>query len=343
MSDFYVLLGILGLLVFLVLRNNLRRRRQADVSVLHGGWLRGLSPWEDGRELSESLKNSFMFWGGALAGITSAGMTHQLDVMKVLRQLGRNLPTNFSDYFLGITMGCLAQGFRFAVTLLLNATLQKKLMSWEKRFKKGTVLAALIAFCFSMLAGGVGEFLTSPFSVIKNYQIAHNCGTWTACVGLWEMRGIGAFFNGVGFAVVRKSMANGIMLQTIGPCKQLLRLASPGWLGREDPAGKSALGFVAGSVTGAFAEVLTNHPDQIKAMTQIGVPLWEAIVTATKRPFRGAIWAGIRKGSIRGINWGCLEFYMGLFETSYRKYRKIAAYQPNNQRISDFTRQTTPI
>lgn len=344
MWEFYILVGILGLLVFLVLRNNLRRRRLgSDVSSLDSGWFRNLSPWEEGKELPQSLTNSFIFWGGALAGITSAGLTHQLDVMKVLRQLGKDLPTSFSGYFLGFTMGCLAQGSRFAVTLLLNATLQKKLVSWEKRFKKGTVLAVCVAFCLSMIAGGIGEFLTSPCGVVKNYQIAHGCGLWTACVRLWEMRGIGAFFNGVGFAVLRKSMANGIMLQTIDPCKQLLRLASPGWLGKDEPASKSALGFVAGSLTGAFAEVMTNHPDQVKAMTQIGVPLWEALITATKHPFRGAIWAGIRKGSIRGINWGCLEIYMGFFETTYRKYRRMAASQQHGQRISEFTRQRTPM
>jgi len=344
MSELYMLIGLFGLLAFLVLRNNLRKRRQGNaVSALDAGWFRGLSPWEEGKELSESMKKTFMFWGGALAGITSAGLTHQLDVLKVLRQVGRELPDSVGGYFLGITMGCLAQGARFAVTLLLNATLQKKLASWEKRFKKGTILATLMAFCFSMIAGGIGELLTAPFSVTKNYQIANGCGMWAACVGLWEMGGIWAFFNGVGFAVLRKSMANGIMLQTIGPCKQLLKLASPRWLGSEDPAAKSALGFLAGSLTGAFSEVMTNHPDQVKAMTQIGVPVWEAIVTATRHPFRGAIWAGIRKGGIRGINWGCLEIYMGFFERTYRMYRKMAAYQSNSERISEFTRQLTPI
>merc|ERR1719412_1144496 len=125
------------------------------------------------------------------------------------------------------------------------------------------------------------------------------------------------------------------MLQSIGPCKTVLKKLFPSSLGGNDQASKSALGFVSGSLCGAFSEVMTNHPDQVKAMTQIGVPLWEALVTATKHPFRGAIWAGVRKGSIRGINWGCLEFYMGFFETAYRKYRKVAAYQHSGQRISD--------
>merc|ERR1711972_110877 len=138
--------------------------------------------------------------------------------------------------------------------------------------------AAIVAFCFSMLAGGIGELLTNPFGVIKNYQIANNCNMWVAFVGLLEMGGIGAFFNGIAFALLRKSLANGIMLQTIGPCKKLLKRLSPGWLGKDDQAAKTALGFISGSLTGAFAEVMTNHPDQVKAMTQIGVPFSKALI-----------------------------------------------------------------
>merc|ERR1712146_540024 len=105
---------------------------------------------------------------------------------------------------------------------------------------------------------------------------------------------------------------------------------SPGWLGGSDSASKSTLGFVAGSLTGAFA--------QVKTMTQTGVPLMEALVIATSNPFRGSLAAGIRKGAIRGINWGCLEFYMGMMEGSYRKFRKMAAAQQGE--ISEYTRQT---
>jgi len=344
MSAFLVLVGIFAVLIFLVLRNQLRRRRAggAGPADVEAGWFRALSPWEEGQEIKESVKKAFMFWGGALAGVTSAGLTHQLDVLKICNQVQAPLPSGFSAYFVGITMGCVSQGARFAVTLLLNATLQKKLDSWEKNFKKGTILAAFVAFCFSMLAGGIGEFLTNPFGVVKNYQIAKNIGIFEAIEGLLEIGGIGVFFNGIGFAILRKSLANGIMLQTIGPCKTGLKKLSPGWLGKGDAASKTALGFIAGSLTGAFAEVMTNHPDQVKAMTQIGVPLWEALVTATKNPFRGAVWAGIRKGGIRGINWGCLEIYMSIFEGFYRKYRKMAAYR-GGQRISEMTRQTTPM
>merc|ERR1712013_717450 len=150
-------------------------------------------------------------------------------------------------------------------------------------------------------------------------------------------------YMGIFEGFYRKSLANGIMLQAIGPCKTMLKKLSPGWLGKEVSASKTALGFIAGSLTGAFSEVMTNHPDQVKAMTQIGVPLMEALITATKHPFRGAFYAGIRKGGIRGINWACLELYMGIFEGFYRKYRKMAAYRSSGARISELTRQSTPM
>jgi len=337
------LAAILALLVFLVLRNNLRQRRGGAVLP----FMRSLSPWEDGKEIKPGVKKQFMFWGGVLAGITSAALTHQLDVMKCKAQLGQPNPDTWQGYMIGMTMGSVAQGARFGVTLLLNATLQKKLDSWEANFTKGSITAAIVGFLFSALAGGIGEAMTNPFGVIKNYQVKNEVGMWAATTALWEMGGIGRFFNGIGFGVLRKSAANGIMLQSIGPCKTVLMKMSPGWLGRAGPplndsAAKSALGFIAGSLTGAFAEVMTNHPDQVKTMTQTGVPLMEALVIATSNPFRGSLAAGIRKGMIRGINWGCLEFYMGLMEGSYRKFRKMAAAQQGNK-ISEYTRQTTPI
>merc|ERR1712039_969865 len=105
--------------------------------------------------------------------------------------------------------------------------------------------------------------------------------------------------------------------------KTMLKKLSPDYLGSSN--GKAALGFIAGSLTGAFAEVMTNHPDQVKTMTQTGVPMMEALVIATKNPFRGALWAGIRKGAIRGINWGCLEIFMAMIEGAYRKFRNMAS------------------
>merc|ERR1719253_2114113 len=184
--------------------------------------------------------------------------------------------------------------------------------------------------------------LTNPFGVIKNYQIANNIGIFPAVAGLYELGGIGRFFNGIGFGVFRKSAANGIMLQTIGSVKASLKKASPNWLGKD--SGKAALGFISGSLTGAFAEVMTNHPDQVKTMTQTGVPMMEALVIATKNPFRGALWAGIRKGAIRGINWGCPEIFMAMIEGGYRKFRKMAAASvKTGTRVSEFTRETTPM
>merc|ERR1719395_212023 len=134
------------------------------------------------------------------------------------------------------------------------------------------------------------------------------------------------------------------MLQSIGPCKEFLKKMSPGWLGdASNPTSKSTLGFVAGSLTGAFAEVMTNHPDQVKTMTQTGVPMMEALVIATKNPFRGALWAGIRKGAIRGINWGCLEIFMAMIEGAYRKFRNMASSKVTGNRVSELTRSTTPM
>jgi hypothetical protein len=336
MSGMYILGGLIAFVVFLILRNNLRHKRAGE-----GGFLRSLSPWEEGKEIKESVKKQFMFWGGVMAGISSAAITHQLDVMKTCRQVGIPLPDTVSGYMVGAIMGSVAQGSRFGVTLVLNATLQKKLDSWEKNFTKGSCAQIVVAFLFSMLAGGVGEMMTNPFGVIKNYQIANNCGIYTAAAGLYDMGGLGRFFNGVGFGVFRKSAANGIMLQTIGHVKTALKKASPNWLAKD--AGKPALGFISGSITGAFAEVMTNHPDQVKTMTQTGTPMWEALVIATKNPFRGALWAGIRKGAIRGINWGCLEIFMAMIESFYRKYRKMAAAAVQGNRVSDFTRETTPM
>jgi hypothetical protein len=338
MSGMYILGGIIAVLVFLVLRNNLRHKRDGGSA----GFFRSLSPWEDGKEIKESVKKQVRVGGGVMAGISSAAITHQLDVMKTCRQVGNPLPETFNGYLVGIIMGSVAQGSRFGVTLVLNATLQKKLDSWEKNFTKGSCAQMVVAFLFSMLAGGVGEMMTNPFGVIKNYQIANEVSIVAATQGLYELGGLGRFFNGVGFGVFRKSAANGIMLQTIGHVKTALKKASPNWLGKD--SGKAALGFISGSLTGAFAEVMTNHPDQVKTMTQTGTPMMEALIIATKNPFHGALWAGIRKGAIRGINWGCLEIFMAMIESVYRKYRKMAASAVKpGERVSEFTRETTPM
>lgn len=79
----------------------------------------------------------------------------------------------------------------------------------------------------SMLAAGTGEFLANPPVVIKNYQITNNVGIITAVEELWAQGGPPRFFSGVGMGVVRKSLANGVVLQTIGPTKSVLQAAWP--------------------------------------------------------------------------------------------------------------------
>eukprot|EP00435_Cladocopium_sp_Y103_P019426 s2877_g4.t1 len=92
---------------------------------------------------------------------------------------------------------------------------------------------------------------------------------------------------------------------SIGPTKSVLQAAWP-----QLQTNKVLLSFIAGSLTGSFAEVMTNPPDQVKTMTQAGVPFFEAVQLAARHPFRGAGFAGLRKGIIRGINWGGLAFFM---------------------------------
>mmetsp|Transcript_59600 Transcript_59600/g.184773 ORF Transcript_59600/g.184773 Transcript_59600/m.184773 type:complete len:190 (+) Transcript_59600:1136-1705(+) len=174
-----------------------------------------------------------------------------------------------------------------------------------------------------MAAAGAAEFLSNPPVVVKNYQIANSVPFSTACVELWREDGLSRFFSGVSMGVLRKSLANAIVLQTIGPTKQLLG-GSVSLLVGDPTQQKVALGFVAGSFTGGLAEILTNHPDQVKTLTQTGMGFWQAFVTATRNPFRGALWAGIRKGVIRGINWGGLALCMGLFESAYRARKALS-------------------
>jgi len=260
--------------------------------------------------------------------VASAAATHQLDVAKTLRHVGKPLPEHFSDYFVGMAMGSFAQGFRFAITLILNMTLQKRLDKWQKDAERRAVRCrCLISFMVSMLAAGTGEFLANPPVVIKNYQITNNVGIITAVEELWAQGGPPRFFSGVGMGVVRKSLANGVVLQTIGPTKSVLQAAWP-----QLQSNKVLLSFIAGSLTGSFAEVMTNPPDQVKTMTQAGVPFFDAVQLAARHPFRGAGFAGLRKGIIRGINWGGLAFFMHVFEWMYRK--SIAVRTGRKRQIS---------
>lgn len=310
MAPLTIILGILLLLLFLLLRNTRRSRRFQSFSLFESSL--------DDEPISEDVHKSFTFWAGGLAGVVSAALTHQLDVFKTLRQVGKPLPTDLSHMFIGIFMGSFAQGFRFAVTLVLNMTLQKHLDSCVKAASKRKGCCSwLLPFLVSMFAAGIGEFLANPPVVIKNYQIVHQDSIADACTHLWQQGGLPRFFNGVGMGVLRKSLANGIVLQTMVPTKRLLELIFPHF-----SKSKVSLSFVAGSLTGSLAEVMTNFPDQVKTMTQAGVPLLEALTIASQHPFRGAFWAGIRKGIIRGINWGGLAFFMAIFEQVYRLTRR---------------------
>mmetsp|Transcript_35175 Transcript_35175/g.64227 ORF Transcript_35175/g.64227 Transcript_35175/m.64227 type:complete len:343 (-) Transcript_35175:146-1174(-) len=309
------------LVLFLVVRN--ARRRGGRLSELRIPYSASIPDMTE-IQIPEAMKQQFLFWGGALAGVLSAAVTHQLDVLKTLRHVGRAAPDTFAGYWFGLPMGSFAQGERFAVTLVLNATLQKRLDKWEKKVQRRSGKAAvLISFLLSMLASGIGEFLSNPPVVVKNYQIAENVPISQACVELYDEGGSGRFFNGVGFGVLRKSLANAIVLQTMVPTKAVLRAVSPILLGASTAQSKTMLGFVAGSITGSIAEVLTNHPDQVKTLTQTGMPLLEALAVATSNPLRGALWAGIRKGVIRGINWGGLAMFTALFEYVYRAKKRM--------------------
>ncbi|CAE7530678.1 unnamed protein product [Symbiodinium natans] len=252
-----MLVAVVGVLfaalLCLLLRNQIRKRRRRKPSV------EGLDDGEEFKPpLPENIQRSFTFWAGGLAGVLSAAVTHQLDVAKTLRHVGKPMPDKFGDYFVGIFMGSFAQGFRFGVTLLLNMTLQKRLDKWQKAAQsRGGCCSKVVSFGVSMLAAGTGEFLANPPVVIKNYQIANNVGIATACEELWEMGGPPRFFSGVGMGVLRKSLANGVVLQTIGPTKSFLLSAMPSFRSNQ-----VSLSFVAGSLTGSFAEVMTNPPDQ---------------------------------------------------------------------------------
>ncbi|CAJ1442926.1 unnamed protein product [Effrenium voratum] len=137
--------------------------------------------------------------------------------------------------------------------------------------------------------------------------------------------------------VLRKSLANGVVLQTIGPTKGFLEATFP-----QLQENKVGLSFVAGSLTGSFAEVITNPPDQVKTMTQAGKPFLEAVVLAAKHPFRGAGFAGLRKGIIRGINWGGLALFMRAFEWMYRTYyHKPQRVASQDFEVSAFVREVS--
>ncbi|CAD7948423.1 unnamed protein product [Amoebophrya sp. A25] len=295
--------------------------------------------------MPREVKQMTTMLGGCLAGITSATLTHWLDVAKVLRQVGARAPPTASTYLLGIGMGAFAQGQRFGLTLVIDQNMQRELKKHSDN--------RIVSFCGSMVAAGSGEFLAMPPVVVKNYQIAHlESSPFVATRKLYAMDGFRSFFRGVFAGVVRKSLANAIVLQSIGPTKLLLsplfsrnesttstKTSSSASSGSSSSSSSSpststppksmlqkmGVGFLAGSITGSFAEVATNYPDRVKTLMHTKrVTLYNAALEAARDPFRGALWAGLRKGVIRGINWGSVGIFTTLLEDMYWKWQTPA-------------------
>eukprot|EP00397_Hematodinium_sp_SG-2012_P013024 GEMP01013213.1.p1 GENE.GEMP01013213.1~~GEMP01013213.1.p1 ORF type:complete len:465 (+),score=69.07 GEMP01013213.1:77-1471(+) len=249
---------------------------------------------------------------------------------KVLRQLGLQRPTTFRGYFVGLPMGAIAQGQRFGVTLLLNSVLQQHIKEHFPQFQPGTIRHGVASFSLSVFAAGLGEALANPPVVVKNWQISQTMTAWHSVTTLWARGKVPIFFRGVVPGVVRKGLANAIVLQSIEPMKTYLESAVHEVWGVDTTktSSKAMIGFGAGSIIGCVAEVLTNHPDRVKTLMQTkNVTLWQAISEATRDPFRGAFWAGLRKGAIRGVNWGALGVFTSLMEEAYKSRNLSSAYE----------------
>lgn len=275
-------------------------------------------------ELPVHVRKSITFWSACCAGMVSSVVTHWMDVKKVLRQLGLQRPPNVRGYFAGLPMGAIAQGHRFGVTLLLNALLQERMKNLE-HYEQGTLKYRSMSFGLSMFSASLGEFLANPPVVVKNWQISRlhttSRSSWECITTLWTSGKVPIFFRGVIPGMVRKGLANAMVLQSIGPLKNYLELVARDVAGTDTSSSSSKvlISFAAGSITGSIAEVLTNHPDRVKTMMQTKkVSMWQAITEATRDPFRGAFWAGLRKGAIRGVNWGALGVFTSIFEDAYR-------------------------
>jgi len=268
-------------------------------------------------DIPVDVRQRLTFWSAGAAGVCSASATHWLDVGKVHRQLGRALPAKPRGFMVGLPMGAVAQGERFAVTLVLDAVLQGRLKRWEQ--EQGSMprssATRVVSFGLSMLSAGASEALANPPVVVKNYQIAHECSARAACAAL-ASQGPQSFFRGVGPGVLRKSLANGLVLQSIAPTRAAIQSA----LGADaSPTGQAVVGFLAGALTGGAAEVATNHLDRVKTMMQTkGMGVVEAAWSAAEAPLRGAGWAAARKAAIRGINWGMLGLLVAGSEALYR-------------------------
>jgi len=263
---------------------------------------------------SVDIQRRITFLSGFCSGMLSATATHWMDVRKVMRQVGIHKPVTsvgpgiLKGYFVGLPMGAIAQGQRFGVTLFLDSWLQRCMRENALQLDAESIHYRMTSFSLSVVSASLGEVVSNPPVVVKNWQIAHSLNTARGISSLWDQGKASIFFTGVVPGVVRKGLANAIVLQTITPMQSFLEaLAHDRNVDTRGKSAKAIIGFTAGSITGCTAEVITNHPDRVKTLMQTNnCGLWKALCDASRDPFRGALWAGLRKGTIRGINWGSL-------------------------------------
>lgn len=265
-------------------------------------------------DIPQATRQKLLMLTGLSSGIASASLTHFLDVGKVLKQVGKERPKPFSTaWFTGMPAGALAQGQRFAVTLVIDNNIQETL--------KARDAPKPVKFVGSMVAAGLGEFLTNPPVVVKNYQIAMNLSAGQAIRNMKCEFGDTfalSFFRGVLPGTVRKALANAIVLQTIRPTREFLYDTTG--VDRDSPSGAAIIGFAAGAFTGSLAEIGTNAIDRVKTLQQTSNRQFaDCVKEAVKDPFLGAGYAGLRKGAIRGINWAVATSLMSALDRAYRR------------------------
>lgn len=278
--------------------------------------------------MTEVSKGS-LFVYGLSAGTVSAASTHFLDVGKIIRQVGGSCAghKDLTFWTRGLPSGAVAQALRFATTIYVDAGLQAKLNEalMSKSAEGGaqaqrTFSQRCLSFGISMTASGLGEFLANPPVAIKNYQIANGRSASLAVTEMYDRRGVYSFFRGVSAGVLRKSVANAAVLQSIGPARNYLSTHLPG----EGSTRAAAVGLLAGGLVGGLCEVATNPIDRVKTILQADpraglVPaIWESV----RRPFKGAGYAFLRKGAIRAINWGVMGALVALHQQRYNEQQE---------------------
>ena len=261
---------------------------------------------------SEMAAEIFIY--GLCAGTTSAAATHFLDVGKVARHIGCSQLSSDSllrFWFRGMTAGVLSQSLRFGTTIYGDTYLQAQLMRLSSSNVESNSPRSLYqfaaSFSMSMIASGVGEVIANPPVAVKNYQIAHSVGPCKAYKQILSSSGYFGLFRGVSAGVLRKSVSNGIVLQSIGPVRSCLE-SNYFHISFDGTSGRAAAGLLAGGLVGGLAEILTNPLDRAKSLIQAspGLGLRSALITAVREPLRGAAFACARKALIRAINWGVL-------------------------------------